>query len=289
MAFQGGPLSTLGITPTYILNTISTVSRSNQNQLYQGSGQSFVSQPGQSLSGNLTKSVINIALNSKLGGNITNQSGVPLTTGNNVLASNITSLISSNLSFGANKNISQTLSSAGAFGPLLSQLGGIGGGGGGGSTGGFLSSLFGGRSDSAAGQAQPWGQKAFPGAGSEPPADYAGGSPYTLGPNGSDVVFSLQPANKGPQQSGLDQSINDSAVKTTMAAKHFTNPSFKAPNTTADALKFAAMNDNVTTRVGGGGGVLQGIPLGGNEQFSDVLVWRDGTPGPAYPRETPLF
>jgi hypothetical protein len=278
MAFQGGRLSTLGITPSYLVDAVSAVTRSNQNQIYQGSGQSFRAQPGQSLSGNVAQSVINVALNSKLGGDITNQSGVPLSTGNNVLASNITSLISSNLSFGANSSISQVLSSAGAFGPLMSALGG-----------GQVSPLFGGRVNSAAAQSESWGQKTFPGGGGEPVADYGGGGPYTLGSNGSDVMFSLKIANKGPQEDGLNKSINDPASQTFVPYGHFINASFVEPNATADALKFAAMDDNVATRIGGGRGILQGIPVGGNEQFSDVLVWRDGTPGPAYPRETPLF
>jgi len=235
MAFQGGPIPTLGISPSYDFNTASTLLYgSNENQVYQGSGQSFQGEPGQYLTGDLGQSAINVALNPKLGADITNQSGVSLSSGSNVLASTMTSLLSSGLSFGANKDIGKTLESAGQFGSLLSQLGGSSGGGAGGST------------NPSATQGDPWGKKAFPGAGDEPKADYAGGGPYTLGTNGSDVVFSLQPANKGPQSSGLDKSINDPASPTTVPKGDRTKPDVSAQNSTADTAKTAAMEGNLT-------------------------------------------
>jgi len=232
MAFQGGPVPTLGISPSYDFNTSNTLLYgSNENQVYQGSGQSFQGQPGQYLSGDLGQSDINVALNPKLGADITNQSGVSLFSGSDILASNITSLIPSDLSFGVNQDISQSLASAGEFGPLLSQFGSFFGGAGGGGA------------NPGATQGDPWGKKAFPGAGDEPKADYAGGGPYTLGSNGSDVVFSLQPANKGPQSSGLDKSINDPASQTTVPKGELTKSDVSAPNATADTVKSATMSD----------------------------------------------
>jgi hypothetical protein len=250
MAYQGGPIPTLAISPSYDFNYSSTLLYgSNGNQVYQGSGQSFQGEPGQYLTGDLGQSAINIALNPNLGADITNQSGVSLSSGSNVLASTMTSLLSSGLSFGANRDIGKTLASAGQFGPILSQLGGLfGGGGAGGST------------NPSATQGDPWGQKAFPGAGDEPKADYAGGGPYTLGTNGSDVVFSLQPANKGPQSSGLDKSINDPASSTTVPKGDLTNPDVSSPNAPADAAKSATMNPN------SGGAALRDVPL-----------WEDGS------------
>ena len=263
MAFQGGPLSTVGITPSFLTQTATQAVSTGLTQVYQGSGQSFFGSAGQALAGNLAGSVVNIALNSALGTKVSGPGGLSLNSGSNLLASQITPFITSQVAAGINQTIQKSLQSAGPFGPVLSA-----------GAGAIANQLFsgltnllsgagGGAGATAAGEG--WGQKAFPGAGDEPQADYAGGSPYTLGPSGGDVVFSLQPANKGPQQTGLDQSINDSAVGITMAAQHFTNPSFKAPNTTADALKFAAMNDNVTTRVGGGRGLLGNILIGGSD------------------------
>jgi len=276
MAFQGGPVPTLGISPSYDFNTSNTLLYgSNENQVYQGSGQSFQGQPGQYLSGDLGQSAINVALNPKLGSDITNQSGVSLFSGSDILASNITSLIPSDLSFGVNQDISQSLASAGEFGPLLSQFGSFSGGGGGGGA------------NPGATQGDPWGQKAFPGAGDEPKADYAGGGPYTLGSNGSDVVFSLQPANKGPQSSGLDKSINDPASQTTVPKNQFTNPDFSAPNATADTLKSASMGDTFN------GAPLRDEPLWNsgppplrNTNTGDKL--NDWSPGPRL-RDEPLF
>jgi hypothetical protein len=259
MSFTGGPIPTLGISPSYDFNTASTLLYgSNENQVYQGSGQSFQGEPGQYLTGDLGQSAVNVAVNPKLGQSITTQSGVSLFSGNNALASTLTSLMSSGLSFEANQNIGKALSSAGGFGPILSQLGGLfGGGGAGGST------------NPSATQGDSWGQKAFPGAGDEPKADYAGGGPYTLGTNGSDVVFSLQPANKGPQSSGLDKSINDPASSTTVPKGDLTKPYVSAPNPTADAAKSATMNPN------SGGAALRPEPL-----------WEDG---PAPLRPEPLW
>ncbi len=242
MAFQGGTLSTLGITPSFLTQTATQAVSTGLTQVYQGSGQSFFGSAGQALAGSMAGSVVNIALNSALGTRVTGPNGINLDSGSNLLASQITPFITSQVAAGINQNIQKTLQSAGAFGPVLSTA-----------SGELVNQFFGGLTNNlaantaAAGAVDGWGQKTFPGAGDEPPADYGGGNAYTLGSNGSDVVFSLQPANQGPQNFGLNQSINDPASQTFVPYDHFTNPAFKLPNTTADALKFAAMDNNLTT------------------------------------------
>jgi hypothetical protein len=237
MAFQGGQLSTVVITPSFLTQTATQAVSAGLTQVYQGSGQSFFGSAGQVLAGNLAGSVVNVALNSALGTQVAGPNGTSLTSGSNLLASQITPFVTSQVAAGINQTIQQSLTSAGAFGPILSIA-----------SGQLVNQLFNGLTNAtAATTGDSWGQKAFPGAGDEPPADYGGGNAYTLGPNGGDVVFSLQPANQGPQNFGLNQSINDLTSQTFVPYDHFINPSFSTPNTTADALKFAAMSDNLTT------------------------------------------
>ncbi len=237
MAFQGGPLSTVGITPSFRTQTATQAVSAGLTQVYQGSGQSFFGSAGQALAGNLAGSVVNVALNSALGTQVAGPNGTSLMSGSNLLASQITPFVTSQVAAGINQTIQQSLTSAGAFGPILSIA-----------SGQLVNQLFNGLTNATtATTGDSWGKKAFPGAGDEPPADYSGGNAYTLGPNGGDVVFSLQPANQGPQNFGLDKSINDTTSQTFVPYDHFINPSFSAPNSTADALKFAAMSDNLTT------------------------------------------
>jgi hypothetical protein len=68
-----------------------------------------------------------------------------------------------------------------------------------------------GRTDSFVAPATGY-NRLFPGGGDEPSADY-GGNSFTL----SDVTFSILPANSGPQQFGLSQSVNNPTMMTTMA------------------------------------------------------------------------
>ncbi len=237
MAFLPGPLSTLGITSSFLTQTATQAVSTGLTQVYQGSGQSFFGSAGQALAGNLAGSVVNIALNSELGTQVTGPNGTSLASGSNLLASQITPFVTSQVAAGINQNIQQSLQSAGAFGSILSIA-----------SGQIVNQLFGGLANSEAGATgDSWGLKAFPGGGGEAKADYSGANPYTLGPNGGDVMFSLQLANQGPQNFGLDQAINDPASTTFVPYDHFINPSFSAPNATANALKFAAMNDSLTT------------------------------------------
>jgi hypothetical protein len=193
MAFQGGPLATIGITPSFITGLATQTASSGVSQalgqVWQGSGQSFFGAAGQALGGALASSAINIGLNSALGTNVVGPQGLSLTSGANFLASTITPYVTSSVAAGINQNIQKSLQSAGPFGTVLSNLGTS-----------LVDQAFGGITNAIfAGTDTATNYKMFPGGGGtgEAPADY-GGSSYTL----DDVVFSLQPANQGPQAFG---------------------------------------------------------------------------------------
>ena len=244
MAFQGGSIPTLGITSSYLaqLGTVTgqTGASLALGQVWQGAGQSFYGKAGQALVGNLAGSAVNIALNTKLGTQVPGPGGFNLTSGANILASTVTPFVTGALAAGINQSINQSLQSAGPFGSILSQVGtslatqafqGIG------------NAIFG---PAAGGLSQSY--KTFPGAGNEPAANYAGGNSYTLGPNGSDVVFSLQPANKGPQSFGLSQIFSDPKSITTLPFSQLTKMPLLAGNETANTLKAASMQNSVTQK-----------------------------------------
>lgn len=201
MAKFSGVVSTLGITPSLFSATASTAVSVGVNQVFQGSaGRSFIGQAGQAVVGNIATNVINIGLNSALGASIQSSSGLSLTSGSNFLAATVTPYVTNSLAAGINQTIGNTLQAAGPFQPLLSQITtnltdrGVAG----------LNNLFG-----NGGNASPVGStgtKAFPGAGNEPGAEYSGGGAYSLGTNGKDVVFSIRPANDGPQSEGIELS-----------------------------------------------------------------------------------
>ncbi len=209
MAFQGGVIGTLGITPSYI-STLGTVTAQNGTilglgQVWQGAGQSYFGSAGQSLAGNLAGSAVNIALNSALGTQVVGPQGIPLTSGTNILASTITPFVTSTIAAGINQNLQQSLQAAGPFGPLLSSLGTN-----------LVNQAFGSvASGLGAASTNVENYKMFPGADGigEAPAVYNNGSAYTL----TDIVFSIQPANQGPQQFGQEQAISDPKSATTVA------------------------------------------------------------------------
>jgi len=234
---DGGIVPMLGVTPSYFGNSLQNINDNSVSQVWQGSGQSFASQPGQSLAGTANNSVVNIAVSPYTA------KGVPQLNdaagaGFNYTAAQVTPFITSDISGGLNDDIAKTLGSAGNFSSALSNItpdtvtagfniGNLAGGGGasGVNPGGYSS-------------------KTFPGAGqNESPADYAGGKAYTLGSNGKDVVFSIQPANQGPQLFGQNQAQNDPKVATTMATNQYTSkvPSFSKAN--VDSLNFSKMAD----------------------------------------------
>ena len=198
MAYQGGPLATVGITPSLITQLATQTASSGVpqalGQIWQGSGQSFFGSAGQALGGALAGSAVNIALNSALGTDVVGPQGLSLNSGANLLASTITPYVTGAVAAGINQNINNSLKSAGPFGPILSNLGTS-----------LVNQAFGGLTNAITGATTPGtgnavNYKMFPGGGGEgeAPADYGEGSSYTL----TDVVFSIQPANQGPQAFG---------------------------------------------------------------------------------------
>ena len=213
MAFQGGVLSTVGITPSYITGLATQTASSGipqaLGQVWQGSGKSFFGSAGQALAGGLAGSAVNIALNSALGTNVVGPQGLSLNSGANILASTITPYVTSSVAAGINQQIGQSLKGAGAFGPILNNLG----------TqlanqaaNGITSAIFG-AANPGAGGSNTTNYKMFPGADGigEVKAVYNDGGAYTL----TDIVFSLQPANQGPQAFGDAQAKDDSKTTTT--------------------------------------------------------------------------
>ena len=236
MAFQGGPLNVVGITPAFI-SQLGTQTAQNGTvlglgQVWQGAGQSFLGSAGQSLAGDLAGSAVNIALNSVLGTQVSGPQGLSLTSGANLLASTITPYITGNLAAGINQSIQQSLQSAGPFGPALSIAGT-----------GLVNQLFGGVTNAVFGGVTQGGDfKSFPGGGGEPAADY-GGSSYTL----NDVVFSLQPANQGPQAFGLNEAVNYMKSATTVPFGNFTSTPSGVGNPTVNNLKVYEMTNTLGT------------------------------------------
>lgn len=232
MAFEGGPLATVGITSSYItqLSTQTASSGIPQaiGQVWQGSGQSFLGSAGQALGGALAGSAVNIALNSALGTNVVGPQGLSLTSGANILASTVTPYVTGAVAAGINQNIQQSLKSAGPFGPILSNIGTS-----------LVNQAFNGIASSILGNTDTaTNYKMFPGGGGdgEAPADY-GGSSYTL----TDVVFSLQPANQGPQAFGEAQSYSLPKSLTTLPFGEVTSMPLLAGSATANKLKESSM------------------------------------------------
>lgn len=237
MAWSGGAIPTLGITPSFI-SQLGTQTAQNGTvlglgQVWQGVGQSFFGSAGQSLVGNVAGSAVNIALNTALGTQVPGPAGFNLTSGANLLASTITPFVTGNVAAGINQSIQQSLKSAGPFGPALSIAGT-----------GLVNQLFGGIGNAIFGNAtQGQNFKSFPGGGDEPAADY-GGSSYTL----TDVVFSLQPANQGPQLFGLNSAINFPKSITTLPFNQLVNMPLLAGNDTANKLKQSAMTGQIVQK-----------------------------------------
>jgi hypothetical protein len=236
MAWIGAALSTVGITPQLIVGLATQTNSSGVpqgiGQVWNGSGQNFYGTAGQALGGALAASAVNIALNSQLGTSVVGPQGLSLNTGANILASTITPFITGAVAQGVNQTIQQSLQSAGPFGPILSNLGT-----------GLINQAFDGLAGNLlANTSTATNYKMFPGGdtGGEAPADY-GGSAYTL----TDVVFSLQPANQGPQSFGLDNASNTPFSATSIPVSDYLKSDFNVNNFTSDAIKREAMLGNV--------------------------------------------
>lgn len=220
MAYRGGPLNLVGITPQLVSNIVTTSVSSgvvqSANQLLRGVGNQSLAQAGSAVLGN----VVNVGLNSILGTQVAGSSGLSLTTGANVLASTITPFVTSGLAQGINQSIQNSLKSAGPLGSVLAEIGtglvnqGLNG----------LTNLITGATTPGSGAGGSQASKFFPGAGDEPPANYSGGNSYTLGSNGPDVVIAIRPANWGPLTwGGLDSSVNTPSTATTLPLNSLTN------------------------------------------------------------------
>ena len=239
MAFEGGPLSVIGITPSFITQTatqaVSQAASAGVAQVFQGAGQSFFGSAGQALAGNLAGSAVNVALNSVLGTQVAGPAGINLSSGANLLASTITPFVTSTVAAGINQSIQQSLQSAGPFGPALSTLATT-----------TVNQLFNGLGNAITGASSTgtgYGNKTFPGAGSEPPANYEDGNAYTLGPVGGDVVFSIQLANQGPQASGSAEASSLPTSSTTLASDQLTSMPPTAGSPVVNGLKQGSMVD----------------------------------------------
>lgn len=238
MAFQGGPLSVVGVTSSFLTQTATQAASAGFTQVFQGSGQSFFGSAGQALAGNLAGSAVNVALNSVFKTQVTGPAGIKLDSGANLLATTLTPYVTSSVAAGINQSIQKSLQSAGPFGPVLSTFATT-----------TVNQLFGGLADAIGGASSTgtgYGNKTFPGAGSEPPADYAGGNAYTLGSTGGDVVFSIQPANQGPQAFGLAKNAYLPTAITSIPVKEFTKVPFNVNNYTANRIKLGAIQNQVT-------------------------------------------
>ena len=236
MAFGGGPLNVVGITPSFLTQLGSVTAQAGVGaavgQVWQGAGKSFFGSAGQSLVGNLAGSAVNIALNTALGTQVAGPQGILLNSGANLLASTLTPYVTSQVAAGINQSIQQSLQSAGPFGAALSTLGT-----------GLVSQVFGGIGNAifgATASGSDYGK--FPGGGGEPAAGY-GGSAYTL----NEVTFSIQPANQGPQAFGLDQATTFPKSLTTLPFNDYMamSPSVKNPNVAS--VKTAAMSSAFKT------------------------------------------
>lgn len=232
--FEGGAISTVGITGSYLTQLATQTASSGVSQalgqVWQGSGQSFFGQAGQALGGALAGSAVNIALNSALNTNVPGPQGFSLNSGANILASVVTPYVTSSVSAGINQNIQKSLQNAGPFGPVLS---GIGTGLVNQATQGITNAIFG-----AATPGSGANYKMFPGGGGpgEAPADY-GGSSYTL----SEVVFSLQRANQGPQAFGGSEAINNPLASTKLPVTDYTSMPPNAKSLAVNDIKAASM------------------------------------------------
>ena len=240
MAFTGGPIPLVAVLPQFTGNTVETQLTSvtpNQitslvNQVYQGAGQSFLAGQGQAVVTSNTLNFINVGVSQEISLEVEKTSGLNLGSGQNYLASALSTQVAAYLSALINANISNSLRSAGEFGPELSSIGtSLISGGFNLILGGLGFGIFGGG----------FSTLTFPGAGNEPPADYSGGGSYTL----QDIVFSLQPANQGPQSSGLESAINDPKIATSLSFNQFSSVSY-LPNYYGvgfNTLQFAKFQD----------------------------------------------
>ena len=254
----------------------------------------FAGVPGAGPGGN-GQGFVNVGLSQQLGSNLSQQSGINLAGGQNVLQSQLTPLISAGSSNQLNDSVLNTVGSLGGVGSLTSILpsagflgggglmggggfgvgnilggGGFGGGellaGAGAGVGSLLSGLGGGLGGLLGGGGMGGGgganNKIWPGGGGNGPSDY-GGFMHNLGQNGPDVVFSIVPANNGPQTAGLSSALSSATVDTTLPLKSFTT---NVPNSAIPGYSAVSDFKYTASTFSGSGitpGAAVGFPLGG--------------------------
>lgn len=255
--FEGGKVPLIGVEEQVLVNIVGSglinVGREQLSgivgQVFQGSGQSFLAGPGQTVLNNASQGILNFGLNAILGEELAGQFGVDLVNGDNLLASIITPQVTKDVSALINQSISDTLADAGPFGPVLSDVAGTL------AQGAFDSLLgavgLGGGEAAGVGATSITGPtQRFPGGSSDqPPAEYAGGSAYTLGNGGPDVVFSLAPANQGVQLFGQENALFDPKVASKFPVTDFTTnppPNYSAVFDAAQTSKVAEMFPGLT-------------------------------------------
>lgn len=214
MAFLGGPIPLIGV--------------GGRGAVASGVTNSFATNRFSPLATNAINTTVNVGLSAALGDDISRAIGLDLTAGQNILRTQVTPYLTSGAVQSLNQSVSNSLQGLGIAAPVVSQIFGQ-------ATTALGQTILGGLfgvGGSWTGVSAPTQQ--WPGAGAEPQANY-GGSAFSTGQGGPDVIFSIQPANRGPQLSGLNlapQSFLQGLSYTKVATNAFTD---KAPSLTGSA------------------------------------------------------
>lgn len=215
---------------------------------------------------------VNVALGTLLGSEVSEAMGVDISAGAQVLTTQISPFVSTVAAAEVSTSVSNALQGSGLAGQFLGLAAGQ-------ATfaltqgiydtlfGGLVSDLLGGLTGTTSwnGVGEPTQQ--WPGAGSEPNANYNGSS-YSLGSGGPDVIFSIQPANQGPQAFGLE-SIDLPETFTTMPLNNFTTT---VPNNFSPAFD-AAFNTKIQS---------MGLGYGSSQDYLVQPTITGGTNGFAF-------
>jgi hypothetical protein len=173
---------------------------------------------------------VNVALGALLGNEVSQAMGVDISAGAQVLSTQIGPFVSSAAAGAVSESVRNALQGSGLAGQFIGLAAGQ-------ATfaltqgiydtllGGPISGLLGGLTGTGIWNGVGVPTQQWPGAANEPPANY-NQSAYSLGSGGPDVVFSIQPANQGPQAFGL-ASIELPETVTSMPLNSFTE---KIPN-----------------------------------------------------------
>jgi len=170
---------------------------------------------------NAVNTTLNVGLSSALGEAVSKEVGLDLTAGSNILKTQVTPFLTAEVSQSLNRTVSSTLQNAGPLAPALAKISSqvvtsFGQN--------VLGGLFGSSTGSWDGVSDPTQQ--WPGAGGDESTASYSGRAYTTGTGGPDVVFSIQPANAGPQTFG-SLNIDTSLAFSSMPLTNYTD---KLPN-----------------------------------------------------------